>query len=307
MGLRFVTQFNAAMGQLPEGLAFREGMVYVGFAPTGQILRVDPATGMTTMFGQVPIPPSMNPAMPNGYALGLAFDTMGNLYVAAPSFGTAFQAGVYRIAPAGGTATRFATDAMMRFPNAIEFDAMGNLYVSDSGTGTIFRISSDGMTVRPWLTHMLFMGGSTQCGPGAGFPIGINGIVYDRAGMNVYAVNTDNATVLRVPVMADGSAGTPVVLVAQDCARLGGADGLTRGPDGALYVAANAANSITRVPTDGMNVTAIESRGVLDSPASLVFGMVGGRSTLFITNAAFTSAQMMGGMPRPGLLARPTP
>lgn len=312
-GLRFVTPFNAMMGQLPEGVAFRDGMVYVGFAPTGQILRVDPVTGMSTMFGQVPIPPSMNPAMPNGYALGLAFDTMGNLYVAAPSFGAAFQAGVYRIAPAGGTATRFATDAMMRFPNAIEFDAMGNLYVSDSGTGAIFRISPDGMTVRPWVTHMLLQGfdradGSMPpCGPGAGFPIGVNGIVYDRAGMNVYAVNTDRATVLRIPVMADGSAGTPAVLVAQDCARLGGADGLTRGPDGALYVASNAANSITRLSTDGMNVTALESGAPLDSPASLVFGAVGGRSTLFITNAAFTSASTPGGMPRPGLLARPTP
>ncbi len=308
--LRFLTQFNAAMGQLPEGVAFRDGVAYVGFAPTGQILRVD-ATGATTMFGQVPIPPSMNPTMPNGYLLGLAFDRTGNLYAAAPTFGAAFMAGVYRLPPAGGMATLFARDAMgrMNFPNGIDFDATGNLFVTDSGSGSVFKISPDGMTVTQWVTDMTLQGvmGANPCGPGAGFPIGANGIVVDSMGNNVYVTNTDRATLLRIPIGAGGAAGTPTVLVAQDCTRLAGADGLTRGPDGALYIAANAANAIARVSLDGMSVSVLESRGLLDSPASIAFGTLMGAGTMFITNAAFTSAQTPGATPRPGLIARSFP
>lgn len=304
--LRFLTQFSLAMGQLPEGIAIRDNVVYVGFAPTGQIMRID-AMGTATMFGQVPIPPSMNPAMPNGYLLGLTFDAAGNLYAGAASFGAAFMAGIYRLPPTGGTATLFARDAMnrMNFPNGLAFDAMGNLFVTESGGGSIFKISPDGMTVTPWITDALLHGGSTMCGPGAGFPIGANGIVIDGMGMNVYVTNTDDASIIRIPIAAGGAAGTPAVLVPRDCMRLGGADGLTRGSDGALYATANGINAITRIPLDGMNLSVLERGGLLDSPASLLFGTLMGQPTLFITNAAFTSAQTMPAMARPGLLVRP--
>lgn len=308
-GLRFLTRLSAGMGQLAEGIAVRNNALYVGLAPTGQILRVD-ASGATTAFAQVPIPPSTNPAAPNGYLLGLIFDGAGNLYAAAPSFGTAFQAGVYRVPATGGTATLFARDPMgrMNFPNGMDFDPAGNLYVTDSASGSVLRVSPDGMTVTPWVTHALLTGvmGANPCGPGAGFPIGANGLVYDAAGMNVYVTNTDRATVVRVPIAAGGAAGAPVVHVAQNCAALAGADGLTRGPDGALYVAANAANAVTRVSLDGAAVTALERGGLLDSPASIAFGSLGGgASSMYVTNAAFTSAQTPGGMPRPGVLVRP--
>ena len=306
-GLRFLARFNLMQGQLPEGIAIRDGYAYLGFAPTGQVMRVD-AMGNATMYGQVPIPPSMT-AMPNGYLLGLAFDRAGNLYAAAPSFSMGFMAGVYRMGPMGGMATLFARDTMgrMNFPNGIDFDAMGNLFVTDSGSGSVFKISPDGMTVSQWVTNMLLTGipGGNPCGPGAGFPIGANGIVVDAMGGNVYVTNTDRATLVRIPITMTGAAGTPTVIVAQDCQRLAGADGLTRGPDGALYIAANSANRIVRVGIDGMNPTVLEMSPLLDSPASIAFGPLSGASTMFITNAAFNTAQSMPAMARPGLLVRP--
>lgn len=308
--LRFLTQTSAAMGQLPEGVALRDGAAYIGFAPTGQIMRVD-ASGAMTMYAQVPIPPASNPTAPNGYLLGLAFDASGTLFAAASTFGAVFMAGIYRVPSGGGTATLFARDAMgrMNFPNGIDFDATGNLFVTDSTSGSVFKISPDGATVSQWFSGSMLLGlmSATPCGPGAGFPLGANGIVVDSAGGNVYVNNTDKASLVRIPITATGAAGTAVLLVEQDCARLGGADGLTRGPDGALYVAANVANAITRVSLDGTNVSVIESSGLLDSPASIAFGPLSGASTMFITNAAFTSAQTPGSTPRPGLLVRAAP
>jgi hypothetical protein len=300
--LRFLARFDPAMGQLAEGIALRDGNAYVGFAPTGQIVRVS-AAGVVTPFAQVPIPPSTTP-MPNGFLLGLAFDATGNLYAAGASFSPMFMPGVYRVGPAGGMATLFASNASMRFPNGIDFDATGNLYVTDSAEGAVFKISSNGMTVTNWVSDASLRGGSPSCGAGNGFAIGANGIVVDAPGMNVYVANTDRASIVRVPMMAGGGAGTPVVLVPTDCMRLAGADGLTRGTDGALYATANSSNAITRIALDGTSVTAQNMGGILQSPASLVFGTLAGTPTLFITNAAFTAAQTPGGMPSPGLIVR---
>ncbi len=307
-GVRVFTALSAMIGQLPEGIAARDNALYVGLAPTGQILRID-ATGTATPFAQVPIPPSMNPASPNGYLLGLIFDRAGNLYAAAPSFSATFQAGIYRVASTGGMATLFARDTMgrMNFPNGMDFDASGNLYVTDSASGSVLRVSPDGMTVTPWVQSPLLTGvmGTTPCGPGVGFPIGANGIVFDSAGMNAYVTNSNRATVVRIPVAAGGAAGTPAVLVAENCAALAGADGLARGPDGALYATASVP-TLTRVALDG-TVTVLERGGLLDSPASIAFATLGGSPAMYITNSAFSSAQTPGATPRAGVLVRPTP
>src|SRR5207244_4152107 len=132
----------------------------------------------------------------------------GTLYAAAATFGATFQAGLYRFPAGGGMATLFARDTMgrMNFPNGIDFDASGSFFVTDSGSGSVFKISSDGMTVTQWVTDATLRGGGTMCGPGAGFPIGANGIVVDATGMNVYVTNTDQATMVRIPIASGGMA-----------------------------------------------------------------------------------------------------
>lgn len=299
--LRALARFDARMGQLPEGVAFRDGNAYVGFAPTGQIVRVD-AAGATAPFAQVPIPPSADPAMPNGYVLGLAFDPAGNLYAAAPSFGAAFAGGVYRVGPAGGAATLFARDAGMRFPNGLAFDDAGRLLVADSGAGAVFRVAADGSTA-VWASGPLLAGGAA-CGAAGAQSLGANGVDFDRARRAVYVTNSDRASVVRIPVNADGSAGAPAALVATDCARLRGADGLTLGPDGSIYVVAGYLNTVVRVSADGASLATVATMGELDTPASLAFGTLGGRETFFLTNTAFASVATPGATPRPALLVR---
>src|SRR5689334_16807700 len=43
-----VAKFDPAAGELPEGLAVTPDAAYVGFAPTGRVMRVDVETGRAT-------------------------------------------------------------------------------------------------------------------------------------------------------------------------------------------------------------------------------------------------------------------
>jgi hypothetical protein len=51
-----VTAFDPAAGELPEGVATRDGFAYVGFAPLGEIAKVDLKTGTRTRFAKLPKP-----------------------------------------------------------------------------------------------------------------------------------------------------------------------------------------------------------------------------------------------------------
>src|SRR5579862_8026710 len=55
-GPTMVTTFDPAAGELPEGVATKDGFAYVGFAPLGEIAKVDLATGTKTHFAKLPKP-----------------------------------------------------------------------------------------------------------------------------------------------------------------------------------------------------------------------------------------------------------
>ena len=289
--LQRVASFDPAQGQLPEGLAVVGGTAYVGFAPTGIVARVDLATGASQPWGKLPAP------VPNkGFMTGLAAQG-GEILAALVSFTPEVQAGVYRIPAEGGDAALVASAPAMAFPNSIEIDGDA-LFVTDSGTGAVFRIA--GGVATPWVQDALLAGQEGACGPGtgAGFPIGANGLVVERDA--VYVVNTDRATLIRIPRKADGSAGAPAVLAGPDCAALGGADGLVRDGDGFL-VAVNRQDQIARV-TAGGAVSVYATGEALDFPASLV--RAGSR---WIGTSFALAKAMVGASPQPGLFALTAP
>lgn len=297
--LTWVAEFDAMKGQLPEGIALNaaEDTAYVGFATTGQIVKVSLADGKVSDFGTVPAPPANK-----GFVLGLAFDKDGALYVGAASFDVvAYPAGIYKIPAAGGAGTLFAKDATMTVPNGLAFDAAGALFVTDSASGVIFKINTAGVATK-WATDALLAGDTaSKCASSLGFPLGANGIALSKGAF--YVANTDKASVVKIPVMADGTAGTASAFAASDCAAMGGADGLAVDTDGSLLMTANGINSIVRIGTDG-KTSVVVAKDKLDSPASLALGTKPEKN-LFITNAAFMSAQTPGGMPKPGLLKFP--
>jgi sugar lactone lactonase YvrE len=284
-----VAQFDAHKGSLPEGLALHDEKAYVGFAPTALISEVELATGRSSPYSSLP-----TPVAGKGFMTGLAFG--GDvLYAALVSFVPEVQAGIYRTAR-GKPATLFAKHPEMAFPNGLAFDEKGQVYVADSAAGAVFRLSSSGDATK-WSAGPLLAGNKEYCGPGKGigvpFDIGANGVALKDGA--VYVTNSDKASIVRIPIRADGSSGEAEVFAGPNCDELGGADGLAVDPQGNLVAADNHLNKIVRIDPSGHTVTVVRSEP-LDFPASIAFK---GRA-LYATNFAFLTAGT--DKARPGLL-----
>ena len=280
---------------LPEGIAVdRHGMLYVGMAPTGEIRRLAPDGSQQVTLATI--------RTGAGFLTGLAVDPAGTLYAALGSSNSpdSDAHGVWRVAPDGARALLAALPAD-GLPNAIAFHRSGDLLVSDSFLGTIWRVTRAGQ-VSAWAQHPLLQGDLTAC-PGTlvPFPVGANGLAFNRRG-DLFVANTTKALVARVPVNADGSAGTPAVFAGPDCATLDGADGLVMDAQDTLYVAVNGADRLVRIdPAGRQQILATGAQG-LNGPASLVFGATPAtQRDLFITNFSLLPF-LSGGTPRPSVV-----
>ena len=148
----------------------------------------------------------------------------------------------------------------------ISVGQQGQLFVSDSASGSIFVIEPSGI-VRTWISDPLLKDDKNFCPP-AQLPIdiGANGIAF----ASLFILNTDRASIIRVPIMKDGTAGKPELFVRPDCKNLNDADGLAVDKDdnGSMIVAVNKLNKIVKVSID-KKITTLESGRVLDFPASI--------------------------------------
>ena len=116
---------------------------------------------------------------------------------------------------------------------------------------------------------------------------GINGIAIDAAGID--AVVADAGLAVRIPIARNGAAGTPRIL-ASDPALIH-ADGVTFGPDHALWVVTNGTGpftgSVVTVSPRGHVSVIVQDPGWLDYPSQLIFGSTHGtQDTLYIANGA---------------------
>lgn len=292
-----LASFQTLLGQLPEGVAtLTTGggtTTVVGFAPQGRVVQVFTDGG----FGDY----GTFPGATDTFTLGMAVDQAQNLYVAVASTGPAPipAAGVYRIPAGGGTPVLFTinTGKPMSFVNGLAFKGT-DLYITDS-TGTIFKADATGATTE-WLTSDTLAGAVNDCNLGNGFPIGANGIVADAD--NLYVTNTDKGAIHKIPITADGGAGTITQLVKDPA--LCGADGLVLDKDGSFVIAGNAKNNIVRVTPAGV-ITVLSEGPPLLNPASVTFEGTGAARRLLITNAAFSKQGTDGG--NPGLFSIPLP
>jgi sugar lactone lactonase YvrE len=289
--LEVLVSFDAAAFELPEGLVIHDGNAYASLAMLGEVREVSLAGGAASSYAQVEGLP-----VDNAFVTGLTFDAAGRLYAAVPSFVANPLPGVYRADAGGGPATLFATDAAMVFPSALELDAAGQLYVTDSAAGAVFRVAGDG-TAEIFAQDPLLLGDKTICGNDAAlFDIGANGLVVTAS--DIYVANTDQATIVRIPIEA-GGAGTPVIFAGPDCATLGGIDGMTRASDGTFYVALNRQNRIATVSASGAVEVVLEDP-LLDFPASV--GLTPSEDRLLITSFALEKA-LAGEEAAPALLS----
>jgi hypothetical protein len=307
LNISIVVSFDAKKGQLPEGLAINhDRKVFVGLAPASEIVIVNKTTGAITNYGTGPkIPPN------KGFMTGLAFDNQDNLYAAVISLGPEVQAGIYRIPPGGGNGSLFATHQELMSPNDIILDKKGQqLFVSDIA-GSIFKVQLKDATITKWLSDPALRGDSNYCPPSRlPLDVGANGIALDRNETNLYVANTDRASIIRIPIMTNGSAGSPEIIVGPDCTNLNGADGIliddkndNDSNNDTIIVTVNKLNKIAQVSLTNRSVTVLDPNGTLDFPASIEPDTdEGGQRTLYITNFAFLSSQQNNTKPNPALL-----
>jgi sugar lactone lactonase YvrE len=262
-----VVSFDAAAGELPEGVAVdKRGNVFVSLiAPVSEIRKITPTGDQSTL---------VDLGVGGNGPLGLAVDAPGNVYVGVATFDPATQ-GVYRVSK-GGTATRLPGSEAIAFANGLAFDKRGNLFVADSIGGAVWRIPRGG-SAELWIQDPLIEGTGEL---GIGFPVGANGIAHHRNAMIVS--NTELGTLVRIPIRPDGDAGTPTV-IADDPALLG-ADGIALDVRGAVYVAVIAQSTIVRV--DGGSIATIADAGDgINQASSIAFGTGrGDRKSLFAVN-----------------------
>jgi sugar lactone lactonase YvrE len=283
-----VIDFDESIGELPEGVAVDVyGDVYVGVATTGEILKVD--GGQITPYASLDVGA--------GYALGMATDGPGTLFVVMATFTPGTQ-GVYRISQ-GGNATMIAEfDAATTLPDDVVLGYDGYLYVTEAIGGAIHRIDAATYESELWFQDDLLVG-DLENSP-LPFPVGANGLALDWNSLVVS--NTQMGRLVRIPIDCDGDPGDPEVILEDPL--LHGADGVVLDSQRNIYVAVNDPNIVVRVSPDGEDVDVIaDASDGLDFPASLAFGRGYDRKSLYITNFAFYS----GASGNPALLKTKVP
>ena len=290
----------------PEGIAVDPtGNLYAAsfaFKPVANICVVSPDQ---QIIDRIPISAGSD-GLPAAL-LGELFEPSQALYVVDFADGNAPHGRLLKVNPASHEVITLATG--FAAANAIAQDRHRNLFVSDSFLGRINKVAPDGSSNTVWIDSDLLRT--------SGFPpFGANGLAFDRNQEFLYVANTGDSRVLRVPVLADGSAGDIEIFAdgAAINARQGtsnalhGADGIMFDVRGNLYVCANQANEI-QVLSPEANLTARYSGtgvNILDFPASLVFH----ERALYITNLSLfdqgvNSKLSVLGVPFPGLPLRP--
>ncbi len=246
-----------------------DGDIYTSDQGTMDVYRITPQ-GDAEVIAHLYDPPT-NDGMYAG-TLGLTFSPDGALWIVLVDlWGDSRHHGIWRVARDGssGLVIPFDVNAAL-FLNALTFDDRGNLYVTESTSGTIWKVARGERVAHPWLQHALLGPLPTMYGFGA------NGIVHKCGAL--YVVNTDQGTVVRVPIDERGAPGSPTVFASG----LDAPDGLTAGPWNDLYVPLVFSGRLVRIAADGTWEVAAETG--LPYTTSAIFGAGAERTTAYVVN-----------------------
>lgn len=270
-----VASFDSASLQTPESLAFDSfGNKFVSLALTGEILKIE-ANGYKSTFATLPLgAPPLTSCGPAIAIMGaLAIDPDNNLYVTLNSC-VAAKRGVWTVSPTG-VASLVANLPMSALANGIAYRD-GRLYVADSEQGVIWRLRANGTSsAEVWADDPLLKPGLNHVFPGP------NGVQFFNN--ELYVANSNQATMLAVPVGRHGAAG-PIRIHATGVP----CDDFAFDVVGNIYCATDPFNTLLRISPSGTSEVLLTAADGLDGPSAAVFGRgKHDRMALFVTNAAY--------------------
>ncbi|WP_217166509.1 SMP-30/gluconolactonase/LRE family protein [Streptomyces sp. AC512_CC834] len=272
---RTTVHFDLAKGQTPENIALGpHGTSYVTLAKARQVAEVSRGGGVRIL-ATLPEPADggvNTPAMGLPLTTGVVRAEDGTLYFLYAT-GTADLTGVWRLSP-GGRPQRIAALPATGLPNGLALDPRTRtLYVTDSVLGTVWRVPVSGGTATAWSTD-------PALAP-AGF-LGANGLKIHNGAL--WATNLDAGTVVRIPIRADGRAGTARVTATG----LTGIDDFAfTGRGDQIIAALNTANEVALIRPNGTRTTVLTATDGLQGPTSIALR----GKTVHVMSAAYVTAE----------------
>jgi hypothetical protein len=267
--------YSLAAGDRPENVtAVPGGDFYDTLSQAAKVERVTPQGGQSVV-ASLPKPPDggiNTPVLHFQFLSGIVRMPDGTLYLGYAT-GTNNLTGIWRVRP-GHTPQRVIALSAKSMPNGMALDPQTDeIYFADAPLGIIWRFSAKGgpLNLVKWAT-------SAKLGPGSGpYGLGVNGLkVYDNA---VWTSNSDQATLLRIPIQPDGTAGaieTKLTGPAID-------DFIFIGHSNDIVAALDPANEVALIKPDGSYSIVLRPSDGLEGPTSAV--IIHGK--LYVMSAAF--------------------
>jgi len=166
---------------------------------------------------------------------------------------------------------------LVSLPDAIFLNGLthliGQLYlIADSYRGAIWELNVSEGSVRIWLEHPLL----ARANPENEIPA-VNGLkIFDNI---LYASNTQNAQIVRIPIQASHQPGEPEIFV-----RNANIDDFAFDKAGNLYGTTHVFNSVVKISPDGSITTIAQAEQGMAGTTAAAFGKSeGDRTHLYVT------------------------
>jgi sugar lactone lactonase YvrE len=247
----------------------KKGVLFVNSYEDGKVYRVTTA-GAKSEFAQIP-----------GKVAGIAFDKSGSLIISGVT--NEKKAAVFRVDKRGKVETLATIDDAI-FLNGVTQLSGDKFLIADSYKGAIWEFNAKTRKYAVWLTDESLARSNVDNPTPA-----VNGLkIYKN---NLYATNTQNQKIFRIPILAGEKAGKPELFVE----KING-DDFAFDDDGNLFVTTHVYNSVVRVEPDGkMTVIATENESVTGDTA-LVFGRGQDKNAIFVVTNGGMSLPPAGGV-----------